>query len=192
MAGYDGYSMSNNARAAYDDDRMPLSKWTKKAIIAFIDDNYDVADSQLASLNKMTKSELVSDFLSWTEWHHTSMFYNCTDFYAINNEAVEEFLASIDEDTRKSESMNRLHARVAQRKEAEAREEAKLAEEADRPHGLNEALAAGWAQKVSERVSKKGVKLLTVRYQEAGIVKEFEYNAEHDALCYVKLEKLEA
>ena len=32
-AGYHGYSMSNNAVAAYDNGEMPLSKWTKSAIL---------------------------------------------------------------------------------------------------------------------------------------------------------------
>lgn len=33
MAGYNGYSMSNNAVAAYQDGEKPLSKWTKKEIL---------------------------------------------------------------------------------------------------------------------------------------------------------------
>lgn len=30
MAGYNGYSMSNNAVAAYENGEKPLSKWKKK------------------------------------------------------------------------------------------------------------------------------------------------------------------
>lgn len=33
MAGYHGYSMSNNAVSAYADGEMPLSKWTKAEIL---------------------------------------------------------------------------------------------------------------------------------------------------------------
>ena len=33
MAGYDGYSMSNNARAAYTNEEKPLSKWTKSELL---------------------------------------------------------------------------------------------------------------------------------------------------------------
>lgn len=33
MAGYHGFSMSNNAVEAYKNGEMPLSKWTKKAIL---------------------------------------------------------------------------------------------------------------------------------------------------------------
>lgn len=32
MAGYNGFSMSNNAVAAYEDGEKPLSKWTKADI----------------------------------------------------------------------------------------------------------------------------------------------------------------
>lgn len=33
MAGYYGYSMSNNAVEAYENGEMPISKWTKKEIV---------------------------------------------------------------------------------------------------------------------------------------------------------------
>lgn len=33
MAGYNGFSMSNNAVAAYEDGEKPLSKWTKANIL---------------------------------------------------------------------------------------------------------------------------------------------------------------
>lgn len=36
MAGYDGYSMSNNAREAYEYGYMPKSKWTKATMIEAI------------------------------------------------------------------------------------------------------------------------------------------------------------
>ena len=33
MAGYNGWSMSNNAVQAYEDGEKPLSKWTKKTLV---------------------------------------------------------------------------------------------------------------------------------------------------------------
>jgi hypothetical protein len=33
MAGYDNFSMSNNARDAYRSGEMPMSKWTKQDIL---------------------------------------------------------------------------------------------------------------------------------------------------------------
>ena len=38
MAGYNGFSMSNNAVAAYEDGEKPLSKWTKANIFDTIKD----------------------------------------------------------------------------------------------------------------------------------------------------------
>lgn len=38
MAGYNGFSMSNNAVAAYESGEKPISKWTKTDIIEAIED----------------------------------------------------------------------------------------------------------------------------------------------------------
>jgi hypothetical protein len=37
MAGYNGWSMSNNAVDAYENGEMPLSKWNKEAILDAIE-----------------------------------------------------------------------------------------------------------------------------------------------------------
>lgn len=51
MAGYNGYSMSNNAVAAYEDGEMPLSKWSKTAILEVIEENEDIEDSKKVKKN---------------------------------------------------------------------------------------------------------------------------------------------
>lgn len=82
--GYDGYSMSNNARAAYENGEKPLSNWTKTDIIDAIQDinpNIDCSRLNAATLKK--------EFLTQTSWHHTSKFYNRTNFYSIDTEYVE-------------------------------------------------------------------------------------------------------
>lgn len=82
--GYDGYSMSNNARAAYAGGEKPLSNWTKTDIIDAIQDiNPDIDCSRLNT------TTLKNEFLTQTSWHHTSKFYNKTDFYSINTEYVK-------------------------------------------------------------------------------------------------------
>lgn len=55
--GYDGYSMSNNARSAYDDGERPLSKWTKAAIMSEIK-NHDVSTEVMAALQKVNAKRL--------------------------------------------------------------------------------------------------------------------------------------
>lgn len=42
MAGYNGFSMSNNAVAAYEDGEKPLSKWTKADIFEIIEDEDNI------------------------------------------------------------------------------------------------------------------------------------------------------
>ncbi len=92
MAGYDGYSMSNNARAAYASDEKPFSKWTKTEILEaareIAEDNEINIDFDLFS--KISVNVLKSAFLEKTSWHHTSKFYNRTDFYSINEEKICE------------------------------------------------------------------------------------------------------
>ena len=67
---------------------MPISKWTKKALLDEIDEVIDV-DSVIDGLEKMTKSELMERFLVRSSWHHTGAFYQATDFYKIDRDKVE-------------------------------------------------------------------------------------------------------
>lgn len=82
--GYDGYSMSNNARDAYAQGIMPKSKWTKQALVdALSEINPDV------DFSKVSKEVLQKYFLLCSEWHHTSSMYNVTYFYKIDDYAAE-------------------------------------------------------------------------------------------------------
>ena len=90
MSGYKNYSMSNNAIAAYENGERPLSKWTKSEIL---DGIAEIDDEKAEICNKLTLSELKSRFLRYSSWHHTSEYYNCTDFYEIDSNAVDEISA---------------------------------------------------------------------------------------------------
>ena len=73
--GYSGYSMSNNAVAAYENGQKPLSNFTKEDAEAL---------SELTG-KKWTLKE-VKDFVKDSGevgYHHTSKFYNTTNFYSI-------------------------------------------------------------------------------------------------------------
>jgi len=89
MSGYDGYSMSNRARAAYEDGERPISKWTKSDILEgireFLDDKNILED-----IAKYPKDFLKRYFLEQTSWHHTSKLYRETDFYSINEDYVQQ------------------------------------------------------------------------------------------------------
>ena len=87
MAGYHGYSMSNNAVEAYQDGERPLSKWTKTEILSRIrraikDEEIELKCS-FDKLNKLPVKTLKNELLCVSSWHHTSSHFNRTDFYDI-------------------------------------------------------------------------------------------------------------
>ena len=79
MAGYDGLSMSINAREAYAEGRKPVSSITKEDI-----QKHGVTES-IAFFRWYVKKCCRS-----CEWQHTSYKYNITDFYDIA-ECCEKF-----------------------------------------------------------------------------------------------------
>lgn len=106
MAGYHGYSMSNNAVDAYENGEMPLSKWSKKAIIERIEEAINEGDIEiqfsLDELKKLPLKALREFCLIYTSWHHTSKFYNKTDFYSLDvsylkrltNETIKKLISA--------------------------------------------------------------------------------------------------
>ncbi len=87
--GYIGQSMSVNAYESYQNGEMPMSKWTKTAIMEVLSNN-DISQEKLDILSKFTLSQLKKEFLSYTGWHHTGKFYNETDFYGLDIERIED------------------------------------------------------------------------------------------------------
>ena len=93
-AGYHGYSMSNNAVAAYEDGEMPLSKWTKTAILselAELDYSQEIQDIA----KKLTVAQLKDIFLFKSSWHHTSKMYNKTDFYSVSPDITMDMINDV-------------------------------------------------------------------------------------------------
>lgn len=77
MAGYKGYSMSNNAIEAYNNGERPLSKWNKKAVIEYIAEDLGV------STEEVQLKYNYDYYLTKKSYHHTSCKYNKTDFYTV-------------------------------------------------------------------------------------------------------------
>lgn len=73
--GYDGYSMSKNALAAYSNNQKPLSKFNKSDAVAFTE-LFEVKTT-LKNLKEFLK--LYGNAGS----HHTSKYYNATAFYSL-------------------------------------------------------------------------------------------------------------
>ena len=90
MAGYSGWSMSNNAVDAYDEGERPLSKWTKAEILYEIKEQEVELQCSMEKLRKIPLKVLKDTCLKCSSWHHTSKYYNETDFYALDIDALEE------------------------------------------------------------------------------------------------------
>lgn len=94
MAGYNGFSMSNNAVAAYESGEKPLSKWTKTNILEEI--GKTIREEELTlnfsmeKLKKLNVKVLKQICLYRSSWHHTSNHYNKTDFYSIDIDSLIE------------------------------------------------------------------------------------------------------
>lgn len=90
--GYDGYSMSNNARDAYANGEMPLSRWKKETLLEMLSEINPEVD-----FGKLNLDTLKKQMLTRSSWHHTSKHYNQTDFYSINESYVSRLTqADID------------------------------------------------------------------------------------------------
>ena len=89
MAGYNGYSMSNNAVAAYEDGEKPLSKWTKADILDEIRRQEVELRCSVESLRCLPAKVLKGTCLTRSSWHHTSSYYNKTDFYSLDVDEIE-------------------------------------------------------------------------------------------------------
>lgn len=89
MAGYSGWSMSNNAVAAYEDGEKPLSKWTKADIFETIEEREIELKCSIDELRKIPVKILKEICLTYSSWHHTSNHYNKTDFYSLDIDRIE-------------------------------------------------------------------------------------------------------
>lgn len=89
QAGYVGASMSVRARAAYESGEMPMSKWTRKAIISAIKEYCDEFDLAYNSdIESMTRAQLADAYLEYKSWHHTGRFARGTEFFGLDEDAV--------------------------------------------------------------------------------------------------------
>jgi len=68
MAGYSGYSKSNNAIAAEQEGLFPASVLARKLRVS---------------------TEAIKSILVPEEWHHTSSWYNRTDYYSLEEAEVK-------------------------------------------------------------------------------------------------------
>ena len=89
--GYDGYSMSNNARMAYWNDERPLSRWSKDDLLDACRKlakrrDFALDFDNLKKVNLFTLKKL----LIYAGYHHTSKCFNETAFYRVDFERLQE------------------------------------------------------------------------------------------------------
>lgn len=89
MAGYNGWSMSNNAVDAYENGEKPLSKWRKSDILEAIEKSEIKPKCSIEKLRKLPVKILKEICLYKSSWHHTSNHYNETDFYSLDEDEIE-------------------------------------------------------------------------------------------------------
>lgn len=71
QGGYVGTSMSVRAQEAYESGEMPMSKWTRGAIISAIKDyctDFDLAYNP--EIETMNRAKLAEAYLEYKSWHH--------------------------------------------------------------------------------------------------------------------------
>ena len=86
-SGYDGYSMSVRAKEAYANEEMPITKWTKTAIIEQLE-GIETDEVIVEAAKRLHVDELRNLFLFKSSWHHTSKCFNETDFYSVDPTGV--------------------------------------------------------------------------------------------------------
>lgn len=88
QSGYIGISRSRRAKEAYEGGERPASKWTKKALLKGIAEAF--GDEVAEKAQKLTKLELVNNFLDTSSWHHVGAFATQVWFYQIAEDMTAE------------------------------------------------------------------------------------------------------
>ena len=122
-SGYHGFSMSNRAVEAYNNDEKPFSKWTKQDILDVIEEYKQESDDLAVhlfytvfyELAKVRADVLKAHLLHKSSWHHTGKFCNCTDFYSIDFDLID----SLDLKTVKAWQLEKIKKEVEQVKRYE-------------------------------------------------------------------------
>ena len=84
--GYIGYSRSVNAAEAMEEFRFPLSQFNRNNIDEFLDEFELVEETpEIKKISVKKWAYIAKNIVKTFEWHHTSKYYNCTDFYSLSD-----------------------------------------------------------------------------------------------------------
>ena len=100
-SGYTGFSISKRAVEAYDRGEKPYSKWLKAEMLEAVE---ELNPSIIDKCRRLYVDELRDILLVPQGWHHTSMFFKKTKFYAIR-EDLEDLKPEVipEHETKKKE-----------------------------------------------------------------------------------------
>lgn len=119
-SGYQGWSMSNRAVQAYDSGEKPLSKWNKKSILEEVARTIDYVGLEvkfdIKKLESVKVNVLKEKLLSYSSYHHTSSYFNTTDFYTVDVDTLEELTNEVVEDLIKLGNANKKKQQPKERK----------------------------------------------------------------------------
>lgn len=104
--------MSNNAVSAYENGEKPLSQWTKGDIISEVEkiSKETALSFDIAGLKKIPGPMLKNICLKQTSWHHTSEYYNRTNFYSLD---VDKIVSLTDKDIKSYQEIAKENAKIA-------------------------------------------------------------------------------
>ena len=139
--------MSVRAAEAYEQGEMPISRWTKTAIIHAVKDycfDFDLAYDP--DIEKKTKAELAKEFLEYKSWHHSSRTAREVEFFGLNEDAVCRSFEQMSEE----QIIERDRQMADERAALEARLQSMQSREKEFEN-LNATLQASWHTRRSIR-----------------------------------------
>lgn len=115
QAGYQGIKRSTRAKEAYEAEERPATKWTKEALLEGIAEAF--GDDVAEKAQKLSKLELVNNFLDTSSWHHVGAFATPIWFYKIADDRTAEEASRLVDELIKQKKAAKKAARKAAKKE---------------------------------------------------------------------------
>lgn len=125
QSGYIGASRSRRAKEAYKAGERPATKWTKRALLEGIAEAF--GDKVAEKSQKLSKLELVNNFLDSSSWHHVGAFAAPVCFYKIAEDMTADEASRLVDQLIREKATQKAEKKAAKKEEkkAEKKEEKK-------------------------------------------------------------------
>lgn len=121
QSGYIGISRSRRAKEAYEGGERPATKWTKRALLEAIAEAF--GDEVAEKAQKISKLELVNNFLEASSWHHVGAYASPVWFYKIADDRTAEEASRLMDQLIREKTTQKAEKKAA--KKAEKKEDKK-------------------------------------------------------------------